>query len=329
MPPGRGELLAGRDQPPECRQGGAGAALGLPGDPADDRGDEFDDGGRRVRQDGRQAPGEGEIGVADHHDRATGEQRGQHLPDGDVEDQRRGERQPVAVGQPEVLDLRPQVVHHAAVFDGRALGTPCGAGREDAVPGFRGPVPRNGGGRGRDGAVRTGCVHGGDAEFRGRLDRGPTARAATPGVARVVEQQRGFAAPEDLGDAQRRPVGGERQIHGAEAFEREEDRDGVGRAVADGGDDAARTAARGGQHRAEAVHAAEEIRVGEGGRTVDDRRAPRSQPGRADDRVQYAGRGVESAVPAEAELAGAVGGSGCEGQFREVPRGGHDAPALW
>ncbi len=325
----RGELLAGRDQPPEGRQGGAGAALGLLGDPADDGGDEFDDRGRGVRQDVRQASGEGEIGSADHHHRAAGEQGGQHLPDGDVEDQRRGERQPVGAGQPEVLGLGPQVVHHAAVLDQGSLGAPGGSRREDAVPGLQGPVPGGTPGRDGGGAVRIGRVHGGDAELRGRLDGGPAGRSAAPGVARVVEQQGGLAAPEDIGDAQGGPVGGERQIHGAEAFEREEGRDGVGRAVADGGDDGARTAARVGQHRAEPVHAAEEVRVGEGPRTVDDRRAPRSQAGRAGDRLQYAGGGVGTAVPAEAEFAGAVGRTGREGQFGEPLGGVHDAPALW
>ncbi len=329
------QLLAGGDQPAQRGQGDTGAALCLVGDPADDGRHEFDDGDAGPLQGVRQAPRVGQLRLAEHDHGAADEQRGQHLPDGDVEDQRSGEGEPVRLGQAEVLDLGPEVVHHAAVLHRGALGPPGGAGGEDAVAGLQGAVRgvvggRDGHRRAGPGGVCAGCRDHRRPQFVRRLHGGTAARAVAARVAGVVEQQVGAAARQHLADPLGRPVGGDGQVDGAEALEGEERRDRVGRAVADRSDDRAGRAAGRAQHGAEPVDAGEQSGVGQGGLAVDDR-GPLRRPCRgAGHSRQHTGRGVgPAAVPAQAQRAGPLRGTRCERQGRRRQGRGHEAPALW
>ncbi len=343
------ELLAGGDQPAQCGQY-RGAALRLPDEPADDGGNELDHGDTRALQDRPHAAREGEVLLPDDDDGSADEQRGEHLPDRDVEDQRRGEREPVAGGELQVGDLRPQVVDHAPVLDGRALRAAGGAGGEDAVAGLAGLVAAVGAVRVGVGAVRSVCVRAGraddgDAESCGRLDGGLAAGAAVRGAVRgrgVVEQVACRGAFEDLGDPLRRPVGGEGEVDGAEPFEGEERGDRVRRALADGRDDAAGAAAGRDEGGTDAGGAGEQPRVGQGGVAVDDGGRVRGRGGEPRDVVEDAGAGVELRGPAQGERRGAGrravrerqrgerGGGGEHGAGRGRGGGrGHEAPALW
>lgn len=222
-PPGqrRGQLLAGGDHPAQRAGPDSRGLLGVEQE-AHQGGHGLQHRGSACAQLLQQQGAVLGLLVGEDLDPAADEQRCEHLPDGDVEAQRRGLGQPVVGGQPEVVDLGPEVVEHPPVLDDRGLGA---AGRARGVEDVAHLV---GGGRPGPGVrgVRGAGWRGGYACRAGALDEFSAVRRCAGG-----QQQCRAAVGEEGLDAGGGPARVDREVDGAEQFEGEEGGDDVGAAA--------------------------------------------------------------------------------------------------